>query len=114
MKTPEAAHRVDAQFARPTRFTVRPRVLSRAEQRARLGELKDRLLQEHLSGADPTETPPQVRWAAEEAASLAWASPYPLLVLPELVKEKVAAARARAERQALIWRRSTALLAEAA
>lgn len=93
---------------------VRPRVLSRAEQRALLGELKERLLEEHLSGDDPPEAWPRVRWAAEEAASLAWASPFPLLVLPELVKEKVAAARAQAERQARIWRQSTALLAEAA
>lgn len=102
------------RFLRPTRFTVRPRVLSRAEQRALLGELKERLLQEHLAGEEPPEVQPRVRWAAEEAASLAWASPFPLLVLPELVKEKVAAARRQAERQARIWRQSTALLAEAA
>jgi hypothetical protein len=114
MKTPGRTHRLVTQFARPTRFMVRPRVLSRAEQRALLGELKERLLEEHLTGEDSPEARPRVRWAAEEAASLAWASPFPLLVLPELVKEKVAAARAQAERQARIWRQSTALLAEAA
>mgnify|MGYP000141499571 CR=1 FL=1 len=106
--------RLTARFARPTRFAVRPRVLTRAEQDARLGELKDRLLRLHLAKAGTSELTPLVRRATEDAASLAWATPYPLLVLPELVEEKVAAAHEQAARQARIRRQSAALYAEAA
>lgn len=90
------------------------RALTRAEQRALLGWLKDRLLREHLAREESPEARPRVQWAAEEAAALAWASPFPLLVLPELVKEKVTLARAQADRQARIRRQSAALWAGAA
>jgi hypothetical protein len=106
--------RLPARFARPTRFQVRPRVLTRAEREARLGELKDRLLRLHLAEAESSELVPIVRRATEDAASLAWATPYPLLVLPELLEEKVAAARIQAARQNQIRRRTAALFAEAA
>ena len=106
--------RLPARFARPTRFQVRPRILTRAECQARLGELKDRLLRLHLAEPGASDLAPVVRRAADDAASLAWASPYPLLILPELVEEKVAAARVQAARQAQIRRQSAALFAEAA
>jgi hypothetical protein len=102
------------RFARPTRFQVRPRVLTRAEREVRLGELKNRLLRLHLAEADTSELVPVVRRAAEDAASLAWATPYPLLLLPELVEEKVAMARIQAARQAQIRRQTAGFLAEAA
>lgn len=108
------ANRLIPHFARPTRFAVRPRALTRAQQRALLGELKERLLRKHLTRTGSAEARARVRWAAEEAASLAWASPFPLLVLPELVEEKVAAARAQAARQEYIRRLTAAWLAEAA
>lgn len=63
------------RFARPTRFQVRPRVLTRAEREVRLGELKNRLLRLHLAEADTSELCPVVRRAAEDAASLAWPPP---------------------------------------
>jgi hypothetical protein len=106
--------RLTARFARPTRFQIRPRVLSRAERDARLAELKDRLLRLHLAEAGTEDLTPLVRRATEEAASLAWSTAFPLLVLPELIEEKVAAARQQAVRQNRIRRQSAAWIAEAA
>ncbi len=106
--------RLTTRFARPTRFALRPRALSRAERETQLGALKERLLRLHLDRVERDELRPVVQRAADEAASLAWATPYPLLVLPELVEEKVAEARERAERQARIYRETAALFAEAA
>lgn len=110
----ESVKRLTAHFTRPIRFSVRPRGLTRAEQRAMLSELKERLLRAHLARAGSETVWSRVRWAAEEAASLAWASPFPLLVLPELVEEKVARAREQAARQERIRRRTADWLARAA
>ncbi len=109
-----AFRRVPTQFAPPTRFKVKP-IAARANRvatNARLEGLKKQLLAQHLS--ESKDLAPVLRRAAEEAASLAWATPYPLLFLPELLQEKVAAARRQYVQQALILRRSQALLAEAA
>jgi len=110
----ETMQRLSAHFARPIRFSVRPRGLTRAEQRAMLSDLKERLLRPHLARAGSEAVRSRVRWAAEEAASLAWASPFPLLVLPELVEERVARAREEAARQERIRRCTADWLAWAA
>lgn len=110
----ESVKRLTARFARPTRFRMRPRGLTRAEQRARLSELKERLLRAHLAREGSETIRSRIRWAAEEATSLAWASPFPLLVLPELVEEKVARAREQVARQEHIRRRTAEWLARAA
>ena len=52
--------------------------------------------------------------AADEAASIAWATPYPLLVLPVLMEEKLEDARRRAELQKAIYERSQPIVALAA
>jgi hypothetical protein len=52
-----------------------------------------------------------LRRAANEAAALAWASIYPLLVFPVLFEEKTQAALRQAERQARIFKSSCELLA---
>ena len=49
-------------------------------------------------------------WAAEEASVLAWSTPYPLLVFPVLLEEKLAAARTYCRVQARIHRRSNHIL----
>jgi hypothetical protein len=49
-------------------------------------------------------------WAAEEASVLAWSTPYPLLVFPVLLEEKLAAARTYCRVQARIQRRSNRIL----
>lgn len=84
---------------------------SRAEARARLEALKERLLRRSLEAPEARGLTERLRWAAEDAASLAWATAFPLLVLPELVEEKLEAARRQAARQERIRRRSAALLA---
>ncbi len=53
-----------------------------------------------------------LRRAANEAAALAWLTPYALLVFPTLLEEKAQAARHQTLRQAGIRRRSRNLLAE--
>src|SRR5947207_3007135 len=71
-----------------------------------LDELKQRLLREKaVVESDPALFVDLGR-AAEEAAALAWATPYPLLVLPELFAEKAAEAGVRSERQRRIRQRS--------
>ena len=74
-----------------------------------LEELKQRLLKETAcAGFDPNFLP-GLRRAAEEAASLAWTTPFPLLVLPELFSEKAAEACIRSQRQRDIRQRSRRL-----
>jgi len=74
-----------------------------------LEELKQRLLQEtSRAGSDPAHLP-GLRRAAEEAASLAWTTPFPLLVLPELFSEKAAQACIQSQRQRDIRIRSRRL-----
>ena len=51
-----------------------------------------------------------LRRAATEAATLAWMTPFPLLVLPVLLEEKIQEAQMQAQRQVLIRRRSRALI----
>ncbi len=55
---------------------------------------------------------PMLKAAANEAASLAWSSEFPLLVYPVLLAEKVQAIRLQHMRRENIKRRSQALLEE--
>jgi hypothetical protein len=64
-----------------------------------------------LAEAPTPELTPPLRRAANDAAALAWATLYPLLVFPVLFEEKIAAALRQAERQARIFKRSRELLA---
>ena len=79
-----------------------------------LEELKERLLRENLLAASDAALLPRLRRAAAEAASLAWTTPYPLLVLPVLLGEKLAEASRQAQRQREIRERSRSLLGPAA
>src|ERR1051325_2488150 len=72
-----------------------------------LGELKEKRLQETACGRSANLT--SLRRAADDAASLAWMTPFPLLVLPELFFEKAAEACVRSQRQRQIWQRSLGL-----
>ena len=74
-----------------------------------LEELKRRLLHETAWARLDSVTLTFVRRAAEDAASLAWTTPFPLLVLPELFSEKVAEACVRSQRQRAIRQRSLGL-----
>jgi hypothetical protein len=95
---------VPTEFAPETRFEVRanPPAPFRALQETEFERLKNKLLAEQLLAAAPALNLP-LRRAANDAAALAWATVFPLLVFPALFEEKTAAAVLRAERQARIY-----------
>jgi hypothetical protein len=95
--------RIPAEFGPETRFELRPApaVPFRATQETRFERLKDRLLARQLTAAPELNVP--LRRAANEAAALAWATVFPLLVFPVLFEEKTEVALRRAERQARIF-----------
>jgi len=103
--------RVPARFGPETRFEVTPLPAApfRATQETRLEELKNELLRAALY--ERPELGGYVRRAANEAAALAWITPYPLLVFPALFEEKAGTALLQAERQKSVRRRSLELLA---
>ncbi len=67
-----------------------------------LDMLKKQLISHHLAGVYDTDLAMRLRRAAEDAASMAWATTYPLLTLPELLREKVAEAVRHYQHQARI------------
>ena len=75
-----------------------------------LETLKNRLLRAELKRATTLDINVHLRRAANDAAALAWLTPYPLLVLPVLFDEKARAARKMASRAARIRERSEELL----
>lgn len=103
---------VPTSFGPDTRFEVTPAAAApfRATQETELERLKNRLLLATLEEADPDNNV-YLRRAANEAAALAWVTPYPLLVFPTLFAEKTDAALLQAARQVSIRRRSLELLA---
>ena len=79
-----------------------------------LERLKRCLLFEHTRVVSDSEVQTRLKRAADDAASIAWATPYPLLVLPTLLDEKVSEARRKAEVQRSIYMRSEPIVALAA
>jgi hypothetical protein len=107
----ENTKQLKARFARPTRFAVRPGPSRLGLPNLELEALKTQLLAERTKTARAFVPGEVLRQAADEAASLAWLTPYPLLVLPALLDELVDAAAARTRRQADIRQRSQVLQA---
>jgi hypothetical protein len=108
---------VRTRFGPETCFEVGPLtpapVPVRGPAEIELEQLKERLLGQMLaSAADPGLTT-VLRRAANEAASVAWFTPYPLLAFPTLLEEKAANARRQQERQQEIRRQTRGLLEEA-
>ena len=105
--------RVPARFGPEMRFELRPAPPApfRATQETEFERLKNRLLARQLAEAPTPELNPPLRRAANDAAALAWATLYPLLVFPVLFEEKTQAALRQAERQARIFKSSRELLA---
>ena len=101
------------EFGLETRFEVNPLPTApfRAGREDELEQLKNRLLAERLGEAWSADDNRQMRRAANEAASLAWLTKYPLLVFPVLFEEKLDASLVRAERQDRVRRISRELLA---
>jgi hypothetical protein len=75
-----------------------------------LENLKSRLLAAALMHLVDSTAAPGVERAASEAAALAWAGPFPLLLFPELFDEKAADALVQARRQAAVRERSRELM----
>ncbi len=67
-----------------------------------LDMLKKQLISQHLSSVRDSDLAVRLRRAAEDAASMAWVTTYPLLVLPELLREKAAEAVRHYQHQARI------------
>jgi len=78
-----------------------------------LEQFKQCLLGEH-SRAHDLQVHSWFSRAADDAASIAWATPYPLLVLPVLLEEKLRDARRKAELQQTIYESSQPIVALAA
>lgn len=100
------------RIARPYRFeaTIAPTAPFRGTAANPLDSLKEQLLAAELRRTPTPTVTPLLRRAADEAAALAWLTPYPLLILPALLEEKATAARVTAKRQARIRHRSSELL----
>ena|SRR5665213_1572574 len=95
------------RFGRVSRFDVDAiAVPFRGSQETDLDQLKNRLLKQLLNETpDPALNAP-LRRAANEAASLAWFTPSPLLVFPLLLEEKARTAKLQQSRQQQIRKRS--------
>src|ERR1700722_16545747 len=100
------------EFTPETRFELRANPASpfRATQETEFERLKNRLLAQQLPDAAPELNAP-LRRAANDAAALAWATVFPLLVFPVLFEEKTDAAVLRAGRQARIYANSQLIAA---
>ena len=103
---------VPARFGPETRFALRPAPAApfRATQETEFERLKNQLLAQQLVAATPELNAP-LRRAANDAAALAWATIFPLLVFPALFEEKVQAALLRVRRQARIYANSQLIAA---
>ena len=86
----------------------------RGTREAELEQLKNRLLRRTLDDAETPDLYEPLRRVANEAAALAWATPFPLLFLPALLEEKAAQARIQTAKQKSIWALTRVLFAVAA
>jgi hypothetical protein len=102
---------VPTEFAPETRFEVRPNPFLAARENE-FERLRAKLLAEELREAEAELNAP-LRRAANEAAAIAWATLFPLLVFPALFEEKIAAAIRQAERQARIFKKSREIVVTA-
>lgn len=110
MKNRYSQKQVKTRFGPVARFEIGPisPVPFRGALENELDALKTRLLREELARAEEPALNPALRRAANEAASLAWFTPFPLLVFPVLLEEKAEIARRQEARQRQIRRRSRA------
>jgi hypothetical protein len=105
--------KVPARFGPEVRFEVKPRaaVLANAELGHRFALLKDWMLSQSVEQAEDLSVLGLLRRAANEAAALAWTTPYPLLVYPILFEEVASVLKHRLERQEWVTQTTRELLA---
>lgn len=104
---------VTTEFGPETRFEVNPAPPApfRAVLENEFERLNDRLLRERLADPSTARLGGELRRAANEAAGLAWATAFPLLVFPALFEEKLSLALHRVARQREIFKETRRLLA---
>lgn len=104
---------IPTDYGPENRFELKPTPAApfRAEFESSLEQLKNRLLLARLEELWEPGLNHVVRRAANEAAALAWITPYPLLFFPTLFEEKVHAGIDFTERQVEVRQRSRQLLA---
>ena len=114
MKTNERT--IETWFEVEDRFEVTPAgaVPLRGVVENDLDQLKTRLLKSLLSQTAQLGVTVPMRRAANEAAALAWLTPYPLLVFPSLFEEKARQLRLQLSKQDRVLARSEGLLEAAA
>jgi hypothetical protein len=107
MKT-KSKQRVPTEFGPDIEFDLAPVPEAQALSclRLRFQELHDRLVQDLVQEVQNPALRSNLQQAASEAASLAWTTAYPLLVIPILLDEKARSARLRTVRQGQIQTRS--------
>jgi hypothetical protein len=105
--------RLRTRFAPETVFEVKPLPAAtfRVAQEARFEALKHRLLLNSLDELPDARVNARLRRAANEAAALAWLTPYPVLVYPLLFEEKARTAALYARRQRQVKTRTAQFLA---
>jgi len=116
MRTKLKLRQVKATFEPEARFEINPVVPPapfRGVVESELDQLKSRLLRELIDQQADAALHVRLRRAANDAASLAWLTPFPLLFFPTLLDEKVAAAQRQQARQRRIRQRTQTLLDEA-
>jgi hypothetical protein len=103
------------QFGPQTRFEIGPiaPVPFRGTVENDLEQLKSRLLGQLLAQPVEADLNTALRRAANDAASAAWFTPFPLLFFPTLLDEKAETARRQQIRQKQIRERTQGLLEEA-
>ncbi|MBI1841281.1 MAG: hypothetical protein HYR88_10600 [Verrucomicrobia bacterium] len=84
---------------RNTKRRIETRPAPKTPETADLGALKESLLRERLEAATTPALKAQYRWAADEAAALAFVTPWPSFFFPALFAEKADAAREQVARQ---------------
>jgi hypothetical protein len=79
-----------------------------------LDSLKARLLKDLLGRMPQLDAATPMRRAANEAAALAWLTPFPLLVFPTLFEERARQLKLQLGKQSRVRARSEGLIAAAA
>jgi hypothetical protein len=110
MNTTCKTHR-EVGMNRAPQSLLAPSVPARGPLEYQLDELKERLLQPIIGTIANHALATQLRWAANEAAALAWYTACPVLLLPTLLEEKVRAAWTMWERQQRISAQPTLVAA---
>ncbi|MBM3836461.1 MAG: hypothetical protein FJ398_00635 [Verrucomicrobia bacterium] len=103
---------LSARFAPEVEFELSPvpGAVPPETVRIKFDELQSRLVEATLGESNSRFIRGRIDQAAREAAALAWTTPYPLLVLPELFLEKAREAGQRLDKQRRVLQRSERLV----